>query len=262
MSAAYRLAGAEAVIAHLNEVFAGEVRLSDFDVLNLPGGFSFGDDLGSGKVLANRLRFRRLASGEHFFDALRRFLADGKFILGICNGFQALVKLGLLPDVGGKCEQEVTLDRNDSGKFEDRWCDHLVNPASRTPFLEGLTRLRLPVRHGEGKLVIRDAKVREAIVSNHLDCIAYCDGSGQPTDRYPANPNGSELACAALTDRTGHVLGMMPHPEACLSLYNDPAWPVIKRERPATSEDGQGLSVFRNIVQHIGAASRQSGASS
>ncbi len=253
MAAAYRLAGGLATITHVNELFDGHVRLDDFDILNLPGGFSFGDDLGSGKVLANRMRFRCLASGEPLFDAVRGFVARGGFVLGICNGFQALVKMGLLPDVGGDCTQEVTLTRNDSGRFEDRWCECSVNPRSRSPFLTGLTRLRLPVRHGEGKLVLRDDAVRKAIVERGLSCLSYCDPSGQPATAFPDNPNGSELACAGLTDRTGRILGMMPHPEAFLSLYNDPTWPQRKRGGQAPSEEGAGMSIFKNIVSHIAA---------
>lgn len=250
MAAAYRLAGAEAAVAHLNELFLGRVRLADFDVLNFPGGFSFGDDLGSGKVLANTLRFRRLAGGEPFFEALQRFLAGGGFVFGVCNGFQALMRLGLLPNVGGRLEQEATLTRNDSGRFEDRWCEVVANPRARTPFLAGLERLRLPVRHGEGKLVLRDAGVRRAVVEGGLDALGYCDGAGTRTERYPENPNGSELACAALSDPSGQVFGMMPHPEAYLSLYNDPAWPQLKRAG-VRSEEGQGLRIFRSIVSHV-----------
>jgi phosphoribosylformylglycinamidine synthase len=250
-AAAYRLAGADATMVHLNDLLRGQVALGDFDVLNLPGGFSFGDDLGSGKVLANRMRWRRLPTGEQLFDAIRGFVAKGGFVLGVCNGFQALVKLGLLPDTSGVQEQEVTLARNDSGRFEDRWCECRVNPHASSPFLTGIQRVRLPVRHGEGKLVVRSAKVREAIVERGLDCLSYCDSRGRPATAFPDNPNGSELACAGLTDPTGHILGVMPHPEAFLSFYNDPTWPQRRRLAPPPSEDGEGLAFFRSIVAHI-----------
>jgi len=250
MAAGLRLAGAEATVAHLNELFLGRVSLADFQILALPGGFSFGDDLGSGKVLANKLRFKRCASGQVLFEAVRELLRGGGHVLGVCNGFQALVKLGLLPNVTGDYQQEVTLTRNDSGRFEDRWCEVAVHPSSRSPVLEGLGRLRLPVRHGEGKLVIRDEAVRRAIVERALSCLAYCDERGEPTQRYPENPNGAELACAALTDPSGQVFGLMPHPEAALTLYNDPAWPQLRRAG-ATDEEGQGLSLLRNLVRHV-----------
>ncbi|HEY3446739.1 MAG TPA: phosphoribosylformylglycinamidine synthase subunit PurQ [Myxococcales bacterium] len=251
MAAGFRLAGAEATIAHLNELFLGRVSLGDFRILALPGGFSFGDDLGSGKVLANKLRFKKGAAGAPLFDAIRDFLKGGGHVLGVCNGFQALVKLGLLPNVGGNFEQEVTLARNDSGRFEDRWCEVRVNGASRSPVLKGLERLRLPVRHGEGKLVVRDEAIRKAITRRALSGMAYCDEQGEPTQRYPENPNGAELACAALSDPSGQVFGLMPHPEAALTLYNDPAWPQLKRSG-VKSEEGQGLALFRNLVTHVG----------
>lgn len=254
-AAAYRLAGGEARIAHLNDVFLEKVSLHEFDILHFPGGFSFGDDLGSGKVLANKMRFKRLKGGDLFFDHLERFLADGHYILGICNGFQALVKMGLLPNIAGKFEQEVTLTRNNSAKFEDRWVRCSANP-NVTPFLTGIERIDLPVRHGEGKLVMRDSAIEKAVVEKGLNCLTYVDGQGNPTGDYPANPNGSALHCAGLTDPTGHVFGLMPHPEAFLSLYNHPEWPTKKRHDPQLGDDGEGLAIFRNIVNHIARTSR------
>ena len=250
MAAAYRLAGAQADIVHLNQVFKERVSIHDYHILNFPGGFSFGDDLGSAKVLSNKFKFKKMASGRHFIDDLARFLADGHFIVGVCNGFQALVKMGLLPNLSGNFEQEVTLTHNDSGKFEDRWVTCGVNDQSKTPFLQGIEQIDLPVRHGEGKLVIRDETVRQGILENHLNCLSYLGPDGEPTAEYPYNPNGSELNCAGLTDKTGQVFGLMPHPEAYLSLYNHPDWPQRKR-RGAENEDGEGLQVFRNIVKHI-----------
>ncbi len=257
LAAAYRLAGADAEIAHLNQVLGGSVLLDRFQVLNFPGGFSFGDDLGSGKVLANRVRLRRLPTGETFLEAIQAFVDRGGFVLGICNGFQALVKLGLLPASLGDRSQEATLARNVSGLFEDRWVECAVNPASRTPFLRGIERMRLPVRHGEGRLVLRDDAVRDRVRAQALDCLTYCDEHGTRTDRYPANPNGSELACAGLTDSSGGVLGLMPHPEAALSLYNDPCWPQRRRANPDVDEAGQGLRLFRNIVEHLQDAAKK-----
>lgn len=250
MAAAYRLAGAEATIVHLNDVFLEKVTIHDYDILNFPGGFSFGDDLGSGKVLANKLKYKSLSSGRSLMDEIHRFLAQGKYILGICNGFQALVKMGLLPNLDEKAEQEVTLTRNDSGRFEDRWVTCRVSRGTRTPFLKGLDLIDLPVRHGEGKLVIPEARMA-AIVERNLNCMSYVDDTGEPTGTYPANPNGSDLHCAGMVDTTGHILGMMPHPEAYLSLYNHPDWGGRRRRNPGISEDGEGLAIFRNIVSHI-----------
>lgn len=251
MAAAYRLTGADARIVHINDILVDGFSIHDFDIVNFPGGFSFGDDIASGKVMANKVTYKLLPSGTTLLAELRRFVADGKYILGVCNGFQMLVKMGLLPDVGGVSAQEVTLTGNDSGRFEDRWCHCVVSPAAPTPFLQGIERLYLPVRHGEGKLVFRDDATRQAIAAKNLNCLRYCTPDGAPTDAYPLNPNGSELQCAGLTDATGRILGMMPHPEAFLSLYNHPNWAQLRRQNPERSEEGDGLRIFQNIVRHL-----------
>jgi phosphoribosylformylglycinamidine synthase I len=251
MAAAYRLAGAEAQIVHLNDILIEGLSIHAFDILNFPGGFSFGDDIASGKVLANKITYKKLPSGNTLIAEIQQFLHDKKYILGVCNGFQVLVKMGLLPDIRGFKGQEVTLTRNDSGKFEDRWCYCKVSPNTHTPFLQGINLLYLPIRHGEGKLIVKDLALRQQILDSALNCLSYADSEGQITDRYPVNPNGSELNCAALTDRTGQILGMMPHPEAHLSLYNHPNWRQLKRQNPNISEEGEGLKLFQNIVRHI-----------
>ncbi len=251
IAAAYKLAGAEPKIVHLNDIFLEKENIHDFDILNFPGGFSFGDDLGSGKVLANKMKFRKLKSGKLFLDDIKDFIAEGKYILGICNGFQFLVKMGLLPDTAGNLNQEVTLTKNNSAKYEDRWVWCKVNEMSQTPFLKGINKFEVPVRHGEGKLIIKNDEMKQEIIENNLNCIAYCDADGEITGEYPLNPNGADLNCAALTNKTGQVLGMMPHPEAFLSLYNHPNWGQLKRENPGVSEDGAGLQIFKNIVEHV-----------
>jgi phosphoribosylformylglycinamidine synthase I len=251
-AAAYRLAGAEATIVHLNQVLHGQVSIHDFDILNFPGGFSFGDDLGSGVVLANKLRYRQTsADGRTLLDDIKQFIANGKFVLGICNGFQVLVKLGLLPNLGGAVTPEVTLTHNASGRYEDRWVRLRVNPNSNTPFLKGLDTLEVPVRHGEGRLVVPSAAIREQIEAAGLNCLSYVDAGGDGTSLYPHNPNGADLNCAGLTDPTGQVFGLMPHPEAYLSAFNHPDWARRRRQNPSASEEGEGLAIFRNIVEHL-----------
>jgi phosphoribosylformylglycinamidine synthase len=254
MAVAYRLAGADAKIVHINDILVDGFSIHAFDVLNFPGGFSFGDDIASGKVLANKIKYKKLPSGKTFLDEIQRFLEDGKYIFGVCNGFQVLVKMGLLPDLYADTHQQVTLTGNNSGQFEDRWCYCLVSPNTHTPFLQGIKQMYLPVRHGEGKLIFQNDVARQAVLEQGLNCLSYCDSGGQPTDTYPLNPNGSELQCAALTNTTGQILGMMPHPEAFLSLYNHPNWGQLKRQDPDLSEDGDGLHVFKNIVRHIAAS--------
>jgi len=251
MAAAYKLAGADAEIVHLNDIFLGKCSIHNYDILNFPGGFSFGDDLGSGKVMANKLKFKKLKSGKLFFDDIKDFLDEGKFILGICNGFQFLVKMGLLPNTKGYFDQEVTLTRNNSAKYEDRWVHLKKNPQCETPFLKDIDIMPCPVRHGEGKLIIKNEEIKTEILEKYLNAFSYCDAEGNITSEYPKNPNGADLDCAALTDPTGQVLGMMPHPEAFLSLYNHPNWGQMKRKNPKISEDGDGLKIFRNIVEYI-----------
>lgn len=251
MAAAYKMTGAEADIIHLNEVFHQRVKIHDYDIMNFPGGFSFGDDLGSAKVLANKFKYKKMDSGLYFIEEIEKFLEKKKYIIGVCNGFQALVKMGLLPNTQGNFEQEATLTHNDSGKFEDRWVTVKVNERSASPFLRGMDLIDLPVRHGEGKLLIKDEQTRRAILDKNLNCLTYVDEKGEPTSEYPMNPNGSELNCAGLTDRSRQVLGLMPHPEAFLSLYNHPDWGRKKRQNPEISEEGQGLQMFKNIVEYI-----------
>jgi len=250
MQEAYTLAGAQADIVHLNEIFLQNISLHDYNILNFPGGFSFGDDLGSGKVMANKMKFKKLKNGVKFFDKLKDFIDKGNYILGICNGFQFLVKMGLLPQTEGKIKQEVTLTFNESGKFENRWCYHKVNPKSTTPFLKDIEIICLPVRHGEGRLVFGNVNVEKEVRKNNLNCLSYCNKDGNITSNYPQNPNGSQLNCAALTDKTGRIFGMMPHPEAFLSIYNHPAWTSLKING-LKNDKGEGLKIFNNIVQHI-----------
>ncbi len=251
LSAAYRLSGAEAPIIHLNDILVKGFNIHDFDILNFPGGFAFGDDISSGKVLANKIKYKKLKSGNTFLDEIKRFLSVGKYVLGICNGFQVLVKLGLLPNIGGEVDQEVTLTHNNSGKYENRWVYCKVSEGTQTPFLKGMEQFAVPVRHGEGKLILKNKEIESKILAQGLNCLTYCDAKGNSTDVYPMNPNGAALNCAGLTDPSGQVFGLMPHPEAYLSLYNHPDWGRMKRENPGISEDGEGLQIFRNIVQHI-----------
>ncbi|TGE09772.1 phosphoribosylformylglycinamidine synthase subunit PurQ [Hymenobacter fodinae] len=250
-AAAYKLAGAEPTIVHLNQVLHGHISIHDYDILNFPGGFSFGDDLGSGVVLANKLRYRKNAEGRTLLDDIKQFIANGKFVMGICNGFQVLVKLGLLPNLSGNVTPEVTLTHNASGRYEDRWVRLKVNPKSNSPFLKGIDSMEVPVRHGEGRLIIKGEETLAEIETRALNCLAYTDFDGSPTDVYPHNPNGADLNCAGLTDTTGQVFGLMPHPEAFLSLYNHPDWARRKRQNPGLSEEGDGLRLFRNIVEHV-----------
>jgi len=194
-------------IAHLNELFSGKYSIHDFDILNFPGGFSFGDDIGSGKVLVNKIKYKKLNSGKYFIDEIDKFISQNKIVLGVCNGFQVLTKMGILPNINGNYEQEVTLTNNDSGKFEDRWIKCKINNSSKTPIVKDKqfpnNIIELPVRHGEGKLIIKDKEIKNKIIEQNLNWLSYADKSGKITDKYPGNPNGSELNCAGISKSKG-----------------------------------------------------------
>ena len=247
---ACRLGGAEEVeIVHFADLLHGERCLDDYHLLCLPGGFLDGDDLGAAKAAANRFRYARvLATGERLRDQLDRFIRSGKLILGICNGFQLMVKLGLLPALEGRYDrQSVTLTFNDSGRFEDRWVNLGVNPRSPCLFTGGCERLYFPVRHGEGKFFCGDPFVLGKLREQGLIVLRYADpSSGQPTQEYPWNPNGSVEAIAGICDPTGRLFGLMPHPEAFHHRTNHPRW-----TREDLPEEGQGVQLFRNAVEFI-----------
>jgi len=248
MARACRLGGADEVrIAHISELLTGRCRLADYDFLNLPGGFLDGDDLGSAKANAVRLRYACTPSGTSLYEELCSFMREGKLILGICNGFQLLVKLGLIPSLNGSHTQETTLTHNDSGRFEDRWVHLKVNERSPCVFTRGLSKLYLPVRHGEGKFVVRDDEVLHELHSRNLIVVQYTDSHGtRPVMEYPENPNGSVDAIAGICDASGRVFGMMPHAEAFLHRTNHPRW-----TREALPEEGQGVAIFRNAVEFL-----------
>lgn len=233
---AFHLAGAIADRVHINDLIRGNKSILDYHILSFPGGFSFGDDIASGKVLANMIKY-------NIWDQIKEFIDDGKLIIGICNGFQAMVKMGLLP--GYNDDQEVTLTFNDSGKFEDRWVHLKVNNRSKCAFTKSMESIYLPVRHGEGKFVVKDEKVLENLKRNNQIVLKYTDAEGNSAG-YPHNPNGSIENIAAISDRTGRVFGMMPHPEAFLHRTNHPGW--TREELP---EEGAGLAIFRNAVEYI-----------
>jgi len=224
---AARQAGAdEADIAYFSDIVAGKIRMENYNFLIFPGGFLDGDDLGSAQAAALRWRFAKTADGQPVIDQLKAFITAGGIILGICNGFQLLVKLGLLPALDGKYfERQMSLSNNDSARFEDRWVHLAANPASPCVFTTGVDALYLPVRHGEGKIVPLDAATLASVEENNLVALRYIDpATGAPTMDYPLNPNGAANAIAGLTDPTGRILGLMPHPEAFNHPCNHPGW--------------------------------------
>jgi phosphoribosylformylglycinamidine synthase len=226
---AFQQAGAETSLVHIGQLIRKEHNLADYQIMAIPGGFTYGDDLGAGKVMANEIR---LKLGED----IQRFVADGFLILGICNGFQVLVKAGVLP--GRACGSGLTLTGNDSGRFECRWVYLSANSQSRCVFTRGIERLYLPVAHGEGKVVADSGTI------NSLDvALYYTDDQGNPKAGYPYNPNGSLADIAGICDVTGRIFALMPHPERHIRPSQHPGWP-----RQEAGSQGDGLNIFKNAV--------------
>jgi phosphoribosylformylglycinamidine synthase subunit PurQ / glutaminase len=248
-AAAFRLAGTTADIVHINALCANVETLHETQILAFPGGFSFGDRLGAGQALANRIRHRKLPNGQTLLSALVRFVEAGGFILGICNGFQILAKLGLVPNTSGHCIQEVALAENASARFENRWCHLALAQQGPMKSFAPLAQIELPARHGEGRLVFRDETVRQAVIDQSLDWLTYSMADGSPATGFPENPNGADLACAGLSDPTGRVIGLMPHPEAYVSPYTHYDWPRRQRERRQMIHEGDGLRFIRILVR-------------
>jgi phosphoribosylformylglycinamidine synthase len=240
----------EAVIAHIAEILSGEIRLDDFHFLNLTGGFLDGDDLGSAKAQANRLKNAPVAGGdEKLVDQFTRFIAAGKLILGVCNGFQLMVKMGMLPGFDGNyLHQTVTLTHNDCGRFQDRWSYLKIDPASSCIFTRGIDRgIYLPVRHGEGKFLCDSDATLTRIEEGHLAVLRYSLADyAEASMEFPANPNGSTNAIAALCDPTGRLMGLMPHPEAFVHYTQHPRW-----TREDLPEEGDGLILYKNAAEYV-----------
>jgi phosphoribosylformylglycinamidine synthase I len=241
---AFELAGATAERVHLNRILENPAELSKFQILAIPGGFSYGDDIAAGRIFANQII-------HHLRDGLRQFIDAGKPVIGICNGFQVLVKTDLLPGpLACRAGQNCSLTNNDTGRFIDRWV-HLQARSKRCIWTEGLDRLELPIAHGEGKFVVADESVRKALWAEDRVALIYCDDHGQPAGgRFPANPNGSIDDIAGITDATGLVLGLMPHPERYTYGVQHPAW----TRKAVSDEFGVGLRLFTSAVRHAGQA--------
>ena len=232
---AWQLAGAETTLVHINRLAERAALLNDFQIVTLPGGFSYGDDIAAGKILAQRIML-------DLAEPLHRFVQRGGGLLGICNGFQVLVKTQFLPggsDVGGK----VTVTYNDSAKFEARWV-RLKVCTDRCAFLKPGTHLEMPVEHAEGKVVTTDDTAITQLDRRGLIALRYVDDDGR-SDTYPANPNGSVSGIAGLCDATGRVFGLMPHPDRHFDHTHHPQW-TSRRADGAPD----GLTVFRNAVEH------------
>jgi phosphoribosylformylglycinamidine synthase subunit PurQ / glutaminase len=252
---AFELAGATARRVHINALIAGDVRLADFQILVFGGGFSWGDDHGAGVIQAVRMK---TSIGKEIFD----FIEKGNLVMGICNGFQTLVNLGLLPGFDlsvqkpENAERSVAVTFNDCGNFRDQWVKMCVNTESPCVYTRGLSDLELPVRHGEGKFYT-DADTLKRLLENQQVALQYALPDGRPAQQaFPHNPNGSIDDIAGICDPTGRIFGLMPHPEAYNHWTNHPDWPLLKetlKRRGESPPSGltPGLKVLANGVEYF-----------
>ena len=237
---AFELAGAETELAHVNWLSSSAAPFANRQILALPGGFTYGDDIAAGKVLAVELMH---TLREH----IQNFIHAGGLVMGICNGFQVLVKTGLLPEARAlePAERNLTLAYNASGKFEARWVRLKAPPDTICVFARPDEELEMPVAHGEGRLVVRGPETLRELAANGQIAYRYASARGD-APVYPENPNGSADNIAAISDRSGRVLGIMPHPERHVSFFQHPRWTRGRRR-----EEGDGLRLFRRAVEHF-----------
>ena len=250
-----KVAGADPERVHINELIAGpkngvRVSLQNYHILVFGGGFSWADDHGAGVIMAARLRY-------NIGEEIEEFIREGKLIIGICNGFQALVNLGLLPGFDGDYRsRKVALIYNDSGNFVDTWVKLKVKEDTECIFTKGISTLELPVRHGEGKFYAKKEIIDRLIKKNQV-VIQYANEEGNPAQgRWPFNPNGSLYDIAGICDTTGRIFGVMPHPEAYNHYTNHPGWVIRKEElarmgKGIERDEGDGITIFRNAVNYI-----------
>lgn len=229
---AFKRAGAQVDLVHVGELINHHTYLSNYQIMVIPGGFTYGDDISAGRILANELRLK-------LRDEIKKFVDDGRLILGICNGFQALVKAGMLPESRGENTQSLTIACNDSGRFECRWIYLRTNKTSPCIFTRGIDLMYLPVAHGEGKVVIESGAQEELNVA-----LRYTDETGDIQAGYPYNPNGSVDNIAGICDATGRVFALMPHPERFIRWMQHPRW-----TREPHREYGDGFRIFLNAVE-------------
>ncbi|MBN1589075.1 MAG: phosphoribosylformylglycinamidine synthase subunit PurQ [Pirellulales bacterium] len=256
---AFETAGAKTERVHVNRLLEEPNRFDRFQILCIPGGFSYGDDVAAGRILANQII-------HHLSDAMARFKDAGKLILGICNGFQVLIRSGVLLDGNAEQGSPATLTWNDSGRYEDRWV-RLGTDGTKCVFFKDVERMYLPVAHAEGKFVARDEATLNRLAAAGQLVLRYLPLDGgmagakrsagwlghseavpQATDilPFPDNPNGSQANVAGVCDATGRVLGLMPHPERHITRTQHPRW-----TRPETTQTGDGLKLFENAVAYF-----------
>jgi phosphoribosylformylglycinamidine synthase len=241
--AGFRLAGASPEQVHLLDILQNGKgpRLADYHLLAFIGGFAFGDHLGAGFVFANKIRWK-------LYDQLLEFIERGGLALGVCNGFQTMVRLGLLPGLDGDYRTpRATLAPNDRLGYRDAWVRLAFDAESPCVWTRGLKSMDLPARHGEGKFLAESPELLERLEVDRQVAARYVDADGRPTEEWPHNPNGSPRAVAGICDPSGRLFGLMPHPDAYLYPFHHPRWQQ-KRLAGTLPEEGEGIAIFRNGV--------------
>jgi phosphoribosylformylglycinamidine synthase subunit PurQ / glutaminase len=242
----FELAGARSDIVHINDLINGEIKINKYQILSFPGGFAYGDDTGAGNAYANKIK-------NHLWDEVSRFIEGDKLVIGICNGCQIVHNLGLVPAFSKNYgKREVALTTNNSSRFKTRWTDMKV--LSDSPWLMGIKTISLPIAHGEGNFYTSETNVQK-LNTNRQIALKYTKGEMSEYLDYPANPNGSIDDIAGITDETGKILGLMPHPERGMFFNQMPNWPLVKesnkRSKTSLPNEGPGLQIFKNAVKYF-----------
>ncbi|HSW48482.1 MAG TPA: phosphoribosylformylglycinamidine synthase subunit PurQ [Candidatus Saccharimonadales bacterium] len=242
----FQLAGADSEIIHINDIVENKNMLKQYQILAFPGGFAYGDDTGAGNAYANKIR-------NHLMERIAEFVQNDKLIIGICNGCQIIHNLGLVPAISKQYgERTVALVNNDSARLITRWTDMKV--VSKTPWLAGVETLSLPIAHGEGKF-FTDKNTLKKLHKNKQIALQYVLGEMSNYLDLPANPNGSIDDIAGITDETGRILGLMPHPERGMFFTQLPNWQMTKerliRENKKLPTEAPGLQIFKNAVKYF-----------
>lgn len=231
-------AGGDPEILHIWRLVEEPSILKKVKILVIPGGFSYGDDVAAGRIFANEIKLRLK---EHLIQYIR----SGRMVLGICNGFQVLTSMGFLPATESKFQEEAALVLNDSGRYEDRWIRLAFNPKSPSPFASD-DPILVPVAHGEGKFIVNTPETLARLVKNEQILAQYVDENGELAG-YPHNPNGSMKNIAAVTNKKGNVIGLMPHPERHITAYQHPSWTRLPARKRG---EGDGLRLFQRLVHY------------
>ena len=244
---AFEKQGATGEIVHINDIIDGSKKIEDYQIMAFPGGFSYGDDTGAGNALANRIK-------NNLGDSIYKFAEQDKLIIGICNGFQIMANIGLVPATKKYGQVESALMWNKTARFECTWVN-LRAVSQKSPWLKGIEKIQLPIAHGEGNFYVEPEILKE-LEENDQIAFQYTTAEGTLANgEYPANPNGAIADIAGIIDPSGRILGMMPHPERFNCIYNHPEWTqmkeLAKREGKTLDEAGAGNIMFKNAVEYF-----------